>query len=539
MIPNLNQDPNLLTQQLLQNIALSLNNGSSLHLVPTVPEWTGPSATAIWVQSLLYASLACSLFAALAAVMGKQWLSHYSSVGERGGIEARGAERQRKFVGLQAWHLRTILEFIPILLQASLLFFGLGLSAFIYDQQHVVAAIAISVNGAGAIFYFVVVAISLWFPDCPFQTPLSAMLIRLLITAQTSSKAILLTTAVVTLTVSRHIHHFAITIFAPVLTTFSRVSALICDRMIRTRQLPRVGQTEGEIPLQDVEKNAPSEHSLHVPITTPVFTSNESGEVGKADHDATSAILWLLDSSTDPLVFAGIIQAIPEIYWTPAAIQLLPISLLDRLLGQIYACFGPRADDFSTLLFIDNNRDTAIAMTAAFLFVYWEKYAVDENEIKTWADTLGPQFAEDSQFDIAKRLQHSDEDELGKLFELLTWTLYHAAFLKKYASSKSDRTPLQSSPLLSIAYQTSTGLPALRIRTTFYLAQHPEHRISPISSEIHWDNRKHILGIIDRQANGASTQDLSATAIIACITIVTGGVPQLVKEMVLIQTPEK
>ena len=169
MAPSLNQDPNLLTQQLI--LALILTSKDTLtttYTIPTVPPWNGPSNTTIWVQSLLYISLALSLFAALTAVLGKQWLSHYSSVGERGDIDVRGAERHRKFTGLRRWHLRTILEFVPILLQASLLLFLLGISAFVYDQQRVVAFIVIAVNCLGVTLYFVVIGLSLWFPDSPF-----------------------------------------------------------------------------------------------------------------------------------------------------------------------------------------------------------------------------------------------------------------------------------------------------------------------------------------------------------------------------------
>ena len=151
---NLSQDPNAITQALLQSIVISLNASAiSSSIVPTVPTWTGPSPTTIWVQCLLYVSLACSLFAALAAVLGKQWLSYYRSVGERGDNATRAMERHRKFVGLETWHLRTILEMIPVLLQLSLLLFSFSICAYVWDQQRVVGAVAIIANGAGAMSY--------------------------------------------------------------------------------------------------------------------------------------------------------------------------------------------------------------------------------------------------------------------------------------------------------------------------------------------------------------------------------------------------
>ncbi|KAJ7850641.1 hypothetical protein B0H14DRAFT_3664228 [Mycena olivaceomarginata] len=58
------------------------------------------SLVTLIAQSLLYISLGSTLLAALLAVLGKQWLMYYSAAGERGTIETRGLERQRKLDGL-------------------------------------------------------------------------------------------------------------------------------------------------------------------------------------------------------------------------------------------------------------------------------------------------------------------------------------------------------------------------------------------------------------------------------------------------------
>ena len=168
MQPDLAQDPNVVTQALLQTLVISLNaSAASAPLVPVTPVWTGPSAIVVCVQCLLYASLACSLFAALAAVLGKQWLSSFESVGEQGDEATRGLERQRKFDAMQAWHFRTILEVIPILLQLALLLFGAGLCAYIWVQQRTVAIVAIITNGLGAVLYFSALGVSVISEDSP------------------------------------------------------------------------------------------------------------------------------------------------------------------------------------------------------------------------------------------------------------------------------------------------------------------------------------------------------------------------------------
>ncbi|THH27457.1 hypothetical protein EUX98_g6729 [Antrodiella citrinella] len=127
-LPTLSADPNLKTQIVLQAILLSLNHtaGNPAEIATSV-RWNGPSISDLWVQSLLYAGLTCSLF---------------------GRSRFRHGERQRKFDALKTWHFFSVLEAIPILLQASLLLFGLGLSAYMWSQTAVVAAILIAMNGS-------------------------------------------------------------------------------------------------------------------------------------------------------------------------------------------------------------------------------------------------------------------------------------------------------------------------------------------------------------------------------------------------------
>ncbi|KAJ7850659.1 hypothetical protein B0H14DRAFT_3137597 [Mycena olivaceomarginata] len=76
----------------------------SAFIIQIQPEFqplkAGLSLVTLIAQSLLYISLGSTLLAALLAVLGKQWLMYYSAAGERGTIETRGLERQRKLDGL-------------------------------------------------------------------------------------------------------------------------------------------------------------------------------------------------------------------------------------------------------------------------------------------------------------------------------------------------------------------------------------------------------------------------------------------------------
>ncbi|KAJ7155004.1 hypothetical protein C8R46DRAFT_835314, partial [Mycena filopes] len=107
-----------------------------------------------------YISLSCTLLAALLAVLGKQWLLYYSAAGERGTIESRGLERQRRFDGLRRWHFDTIMQSFPILLQFSLLIFAMALSIYLWTIHPALAVIVLcfTLVGFGSYIFLLVSA---------------------------------------------------------------------------------------------------------------------------------------------------------------------------------------------------------------------------------------------------------------------------------------------------------------------------------------------------------------------------------------------
>ncbi|KAH8081335.1 hypothetical protein BXZ70DRAFT_901246 [Cristinia sonorae] len=176
-VSGLSQDPNVVTQTILLNVVLLLNatSGSQPQGLP-IPVWEGPSASIVWFQTLLYASLVCSLMAALGAVLAIQWLSRYKAVDERGTVEHRGMLRQKKFDGLRAWGFRTFLEALPILLQFSLLLFSVSICAYMWGQQRAIASVLIFANSIGGLLWVYTVVVSAIYPESPYDTPLSDLL---------------------------------------------------------------------------------------------------------------------------------------------------------------------------------------------------------------------------------------------------------------------------------------------------------------------------------------------------------------------------
>ncbi|KAJ7244260.1 hypothetical protein C8J57DRAFT_1681059 [Mycena rebaudengoi] len=176
--PELQQDPNEVTQQLLRILIHNANQSLFSGINMTEPSG-GTTTTVIIVQSLLYASLFSTLLAALLAVLGKQWLMNYDAAGSRGTLAERGLERQRKYDGLQKWKFTLIMEMFPLLLQLALLLFSAALSVYLSTISCPIAIIVIALTSLGTLAYISLLASAAVYPDSPFQTPLASVLRRL------------------------------------------------------------------------------------------------------------------------------------------------------------------------------------------------------------------------------------------------------------------------------------------------------------------------------------------------------------------------
>ena len=440
------------------------------------------------------------MFAALGAVLGKQWLSHYGSVGGRGTVEKRGIGRQLKVNGLQAWHFRTILEFISVLIQASLLLFSIGLSAYVYNQQRIVAAVVIVVNGFGAVLYFSVIAFSLLFPDSPFYTSLSAVLQQL---------------------INPYIRHLEahIVVAANVkIFGFSHLAQRVKALARRLRAMYCFLSRGARVAYRDEENVALSTLGTQSVMDLPLEGFPVT-KVSEADSAAGFAIGWIHETTTDPFIFVDAMRLLPDIQWSLDTLHALPIDILDRILLQIDACFQPDPHTPGALALAKSHEDTAALLTSAYLFVYWEKFAAEQGNVQQWSATLGPPYVEDSHLDYALHRLGAGHEEEGKSFDLRRWTLYHSEFLRGHTSK------LISRPLLSFRYQTMTGSETLRIRTTFYLAQQAACRMSTGAEDL-WDLRRDCLELIRRQSDGVSSPDSLVMAILACAVVVTCELPQ-------------
>jgi len=166
---DLKQDPNDETTALLRFLIYTTDNTTFGGVAPPLPQWTGPPRTAVRVQCLLYASLATALLCAFLAMLGKQWLNRYASVGMRGSAIERSQNRQRKLDGIVAWYFDHVMESLPSMLQVALLLLGCALSRYLWEINTTVASVVIGVTSFGLLLYLFIVIAGSIFESCPYQ----------------------------------------------------------------------------------------------------------------------------------------------------------------------------------------------------------------------------------------------------------------------------------------------------------------------------------------------------------------------------------
>ncbi|KAG8923970.1 hypothetical protein FRC02_010779 [Tulasnella sp. 418] len=155
----------VLLNQTVNDPSLINNAGSSWKL----------TGVAIGTSFLFSGSLACSLLAALGALVGKQWLAHYQKTGQSGTIYERAITRQKKFDGVKSYHLQFILDSVSLLIQFSVSLFLVGLMVYVWDMHYGVALMVIAVVAAGFIVYTWTMLAAIQDPFCPFQSPVTTI----------------------------------------------------------------------------------------------------------------------------------------------------------------------------------------------------------------------------------------------------------------------------------------------------------------------------------------------------------------------------
>jgi len=127
-------------------------------------------------QCLAHLSLSLSLLAAFGAVPGKQWLNQFkTSRFGLGTAEGRGLKHYDKFSAIKGSHLHAILDSLLVILQLSLLLFGISLAINIFMDQAVLGILMATMTSLGIVFYGWIFVTGVLNPKSPFQFGLTIL----------------------------------------------------------------------------------------------------------------------------------------------------------------------------------------------------------------------------------------------------------------------------------------------------------------------------------------------------------------------------
>jgi hypothetical protein len=170
----------------LQRATSTGGNANAVPPSPLTHDTTfAPMKRDIWLNGIWFVSLGLTLSTALITGMIKQWL-HFYLADISGTPKDRASIRQFRYAGLSIWGVPPIIEMLPVLMNASLLLFFIGLVLFIQGLSGAegITAVVILMTCILFLFYLTSSLLPMWKPQCPYKTSLSSVFITGLKLAQ-------------------------------------------------------------------------------------------------------------------------------------------------------------------------------------------------------------------------------------------------------------------------------------------------------------------------------------------------------------------
>ncbi|KAJ7659589.1 hypothetical protein DFH06DRAFT_1472454 [Mycena polygramma] len=247
------------TVQLLAQISQQLASGSNgtVFAISAAPTFT-PSSTSLICNALWFISLGLSLTCALIATLLEQWARDFIHRADmRSAPLIRARIYSYLYYGMKRFNMHVVVDVIPLLLHASLLFFFAGLVAFLIPVNIIMAAITTILLSLVAAAYSILTFLPLRYMDCPYRTPLSGAFWRL----------------------------------------FQRV------RTMWLRLYPAEAMEDGD--------SSKDETMMEVIVRTAI---EDSSARRKRDYHA---LVWTVKSLADEIELEPFVDALPEVLWRP------------------------------------------------------------------------------------------------------------------------------------------------------------------------------------------------------------------------------
>ncbi|KAF8471362.1 hypothetical protein DFH94DRAFT_613220, partial [Russula ochroleuca] len=139
------------------------------------PPTFSPSKSAIWVNSLWFLSVLISLTCAMLATFMQKWARRYIKNTQPSRYSPHKRARLRAFFseGVEKWHVSWAVETLPILLHISFFLFCVGLIIFLFSTNHVVFGAVVWWPLLSMMAYLSITLLPLFWPNSPYDAPLS------------------------------------------------------------------------------------------------------------------------------------------------------------------------------------------------------------------------------------------------------------------------------------------------------------------------------------------------------------------------------
>ncbi|KAG8696269.1 hypothetical protein FRC09_008613, partial [Ceratobasidium sp. 395] len=166
------------TLQAMSQILIAISNGQPVNssTSPSAsPSQLPPSRLSVLVNTLWFLSLILSVAVSLVAMVSKSWCNTFMS-NRSGSKYEQDRRRQRKWNAIETWGMENVFVYLPTLMHLAL-----RLSVYLWD---------ICVSVAVPVFFVTVIVVSLYaiatilpsvYRDCPYSTPLSKPLNKVLL----------------------------------------------------------------------------------------------------------------------------------------------------------------------------------------------------------------------------------------------------------------------------------------------------------------------------------------------------------------------
>lgn len=171
-----------LTSQVLLDISLVLRASVQNQAIPppvlnytteefdfTPPNWV------VWVNALWFSSLICSLGAAVAVMVVKQWLQFYSIKLNSGNTHLDALHRQYRYNALKRWKVLAIVSALPLLMHLAVGLFFAGLVIVLWNINMEVATVILTLVVVFLACYTTTMLLPFFIVSCPYKS--SALLL--------------------------------------------------------------------------------------------------------------------------------------------------------------------------------------------------------------------------------------------------------------------------------------------------------------------------------------------------------------------------